>query len=92
MKRCHTCRNTVQLDFVSRRDACSVCGSDLRACLNCLFYDETKANKCREPQAEYVKEKDRANYCDYFRFREEGQKKTGKEEAEKLWNNLFNKP
>ncbi|HBA54179.1 MAG TPA: hypothetical protein DCZ04_06920 [Syntrophorhabdus aromaticivorans] len=60
-------------------------------CLNCAFYDEGKANKCRETQAELVKEKDRANYCDYFRFREEGRKKSGKEEADRLWKELFKK-
>lgn len=92
MKRCHTCGSSVTPEFVSRRDECPVCRSDLRVCLNCAFYDQAKANQCREPQAEPTKEKDRANYCDYFRFREEGQEKTGKEEAEKLWNTLFGKP
>jgi hypothetical protein len=38
-----------------------------------------------------VKEKDRSNYCDYFRFTDETQKKTGKEVAEKLWGELFKK-
>jgi hypothetical protein len=38
-----------------------------------------------------VKEKDRSNYCDYFQFKDDVQKKTGKEEAEKLWGKLFTK-
>jgi hypothetical protein len=38
-----------------------------------------------------VKEKDRANYCDFFVFREEGRQKSGKENAEKLWKDLFKK-
>jgi hypothetical protein len=38
-----------------------------------------------------VKEKDRSNYCDYFRFKDDAQKKTGKEEAEKLWEEMFKK-
>jgi hypothetical protein len=60
-------------------------------CLNCTFYDESRANQCFEPQAERVKEKDRSNYCDYFRFKEEGQKKSPREDAEKLWKDLFKK-
>jgi hypothetical protein len=44
-----------------------------------------------EPQAEPVKEKDRANYCDFFRFRQTEQKKSGKAAAEKAWNDLFKK-
>jgi hypothetical protein len=103
MKVCFKCGATIELEKVSRRDECPGCGTDLRVCLNCAFYDESKANSCAEPQAEPVKEKDRANYCDFFRFKEGAtghqavgapateQKKTGKAEAEKLWNELFKK-
>ncbi len=91
MKTCFKCGTTVELE-VSRRDECPKCGSDLRVCLNCNFYAESRANACTEPQAEPVKEKDRANYCDFFRFKEStSQKKPGKAEAEKLWNDLFKK-
>lgn len=89
MKKCHKCGAPVGREQVSRRDECEGCGADLRVCLNCTFYDEKRANQCFEPQAEKVKEKDRSNYCDYFRFREEGQKQEGKAEAEKLWRDLF---
>lgn len=91
MKKCYKCGNPVSLEFISRRDECRSCGSDLRVCLNCSFFDESKANRCKEPQAEWVKEKDRANYCDYFRFRDNVQKMSGKEEAEKIWGELFKK-
>lgn len=40
----------------------------MKVCLNCIFYDEGAHNKCREPQAEWAKEKDRSNFCEYFRF------------------------
>jgi len=33
----------------------------------CEFYDTAKAKHCREPVAEEVKDKTRANFCDYFR-------------------------
>jgi hypothetical protein len=89
MRRCYKCQNPVTLEFVSRRDECQVCGSDLRVCLNCILYEETKSNKCREPQAEYVKEKDRSNYCDYFKFKDDQQKQSDKETAEMLWGELF---
>jgi len=38
--------------------------------LNCVDYDESAPNQCREPQAEKVSVKDRRNFCDYFRLRE----------------------
>ncbi|OPY83905.1 MAG: hypothetical protein A4E65_00441 [Syntrophorhabdus sp. PtaU1.Bin153] len=91
MKKCFKCGTPLILETVSRRDECPSCGSDVHVCLNCAFYDEGKANKCRETQAEFVKEKDRANYCDYFRFREEDRKKSGKEEADRRWEELFKK-
>ena len=102
MKTCFKCGTAIELEKVSRRDECPRCGTDLRVCLNCAFYAESKANACVEPQAEPVKEKDRANYCDFFRFKEGvtspsalvpgmAQKKSGKAEAEKLWNELFKK-
>ena len=97
MKTCFKCGTAIELEKVSRRDECPKCGSDLRICLNCAFYAESKSNACEEPQAEIVKEKDRANYCDFFRFKETAARgsaapqKSGKAEAEKLWNDLFKK-
>ncbi len=38
----------------------------LAVCKNCKNYDRAAYNECREPQADIVKEKDRANFCDYF--------------------------
>jgi hypothetical protein len=91
MKVCFKCKGPVTLENVSFRVECPQCRSDLHVCLNCLFYDEGKANKCRESQAEYVKDRDRSNYCEYFRFKDAGQERSGKEEAEKLFKNLFKK-
>ena len=103
MKACFKCGTAIELEKVSRRDECPGCGADLRVCLNCAFYAESRANACVEPKVEPVKEKDRANYCDFFRFKEGvtsspragisgmGQKNSGKAEAEKLWNELFKK-
>ncbi len=51
---------------VSRRDTCAKCDADLHCCLNCRHYSPGAHNQCNEPQAEWVREKDRANYCDYF--------------------------
>ncbi len=91
MKQCHKCGTVIEQEFTSRRDECPTCGSDLRVCLNCSLYDKNRANECFEPQAEKVKEKDRANYCDYFRFKDEGRKDSSGNDPKKLWNDLFKK-
>lgn len=75
----------------SFREECPHCGSDLHVCLNCFFYDQGKANSCREDKADYVGEKDRANYCEYFRFTDGSAVISSKDKAEKLWNELFKK-
>ncbi|MBI2345458.1 MAG: hypothetical protein HYV03_00910 [Deltaproteobacteria bacterium] len=51
---------------IGRRDVCPACRRDLHCCLQCRFYDRNVHHECREPQAEYVKEKEVANFCDYF--------------------------
>ncbi len=35
----------------------------------CEFYDPRVAGACREPIAEEVKDKERSNFCDYFKAR-----------------------
>ncbi len=51
---------------VGRRDTCPRCGCDLRVCRQCRFYEPALADACREPQAERVLDKTKANFCDYF--------------------------
>ncbi len=50
-----------------RRDECPACGADLHVCRLCEFYEPSVAKSCREPVAEEVIDKERANFCDYFR-------------------------
>ena len=68
---CHRCRREITLEGkIGRREACPGCGADLHCCLNCSFHDPGAYNQCREPQAERVLDKDRGNFCDWFRFRD----------------------
>jgi hypothetical protein len=66
---CWKCGQSVELPAggrVGQRDSCPQCDSDLHSCRNCRFYDPGKHNQCSEPQAEWVRDKEAANYCDYF--------------------------
>jgi len=51
---------------IGRRDTCPQCHGDLRSCRQCRLYEPSSADACREPQAERVLDKARANFCDYF--------------------------
>jgi predicted RNA-binding Zn-ribbon protein involved in translation (DUF1610 family) len=68
MGTCHSCGKSVAQKVVGRRDECPHCGAELYICLNCRFYDKWSSRECREPQAEPPREKDRANFCEFFEF------------------------
>ncbi|MHB8109849.1 MAG: hypothetical protein ACYDHW_07440 [Syntrophorhabdaceae bacterium] len=88
---CRKCKMPIESETISFRDECPVCHEDLHVCLNCIFYDTGKSNSCREDKAEFVKEKDRANFCEYFRFTERSSESASKADAEKRWRELFKK-
>ena len=69
MPECAICHREVDIiDRVFRREECPHCGADLHTCIQCKFYAPGHHNDCREPQAEFVSDKERANFCDYFVF------------------------
>lgn len=64
---CYSCHNEIKLEGrISRTEECPSCGADIHCCLNCINYDTTAHNRCRESQAEWVSDRERANFCDYF--------------------------
>lgn len=95
MKYCQSCKKELSLGReVGRRDECPHCRRDLRVCLNCAFHDRSAPKQCREPMAELVREKDKANFCDYFRFADRVAAPSGTgsaEQAHKALDDLFRK-
>jgi hypothetical protein len=53
----------------SRLDACPKCRAELHVCRLCADYDTRVAKHCREPIAEEVSDKTRANFCGYYKPR-----------------------
>ncbi|MCX7944541.1 MAG: hypothetical protein N2746_08545 [Deltaproteobacteria bacterium] len=90
---CYFCKKDVTFDTkIYIRDECPFCKRDLHICLNCEFFDEGAHHQCKEPQAEYVVDKEKANVCDFF------QPSTGrksdfnkKDEVKKRLEELFKK-
>jgi hypothetical protein len=91
MKLCAFCKKELEIEGkVMRTDTCSHCGRDLHSCVQCEFYDQFAHNKCREPESEWVSDREKANFCDLFRF--SGGKDTGKDrsrEARRKLEELF---
>jgi len=100
MKVCHRCGGEVKLSSaLQRTDQCSHCYSDLKCCLNCRFFDPAVNNQCREPQAEWCPEKEKANFCEFFDFLETsplgrpgmGGAQSEKDRARSAFDSLFRK-
>lgn len=69
MAACHRCGAGFEAGggvTVSRQATCRSCNGWLRTCLNCRFYDPRAKNECTEPEAEPVRDKDTANFCELF--------------------------
>ncbi len=62
----HCGKELAPLDY-GRQDSCPSCGRDTRTCKGCVNYERGIDNDCREPQAERVVDKEKANFCDYFK-------------------------
>ena len=64
---CAHCQKEIAEIKIHIRDECPACGGDLHICLNCEFYDRNAYQQCRESTKEPVLDKEKANYCDFFR-------------------------
>ncbi|MDH5326733.1 MAG: hypothetical protein OEZ68_10045 [Gammaproteobacteria bacterium] len=79
---------------LARSAACKQCSADLLVCKMCLYYDTGKAKSCAEPIAEEVRDKERANFCDYFSLKsgahnttQQKQQQDARQQLEALFGN-----
>ena len=64
---CWKCHKETNIEKTVRGDECPLCHADLHVCKACEFYESGAHNDCRETSAEFVSDKERGNFCDYFR-------------------------
>ena len=67
---------------LSRHDQCPSCSADLHACKMCAFFDPRVPRQCREDGAEDVTEKERPNFCDWFKPSDKAFDPSRKDEAQ----------
>lgn len=94
---CYKCRN--ELEFivkvgiiVGRNDTCPHCSSDLHCCKNCRFYDPDRHNECRIPEADFIRDREAANFCHQYEImvRDEAPEvDTSEQNARDKLNDLF---
>ncbi|WP_455381443.1 hypothetical protein [Salinispira pacifica] len=79
MSNCFSCGSSLDsLGRVYRSTLCPTCGKDVHVCLNCRFYEPGVHWDCRETISEPVRDKDRANFCDFFMLAS-GNRKSGQQ-------------
>ena len=90
---CHHCGHDVHLETaIQRTDSCPSSYSDLKCCLNCTFHDPGRNNQCAEPAAEWVPDKSKANFCEFFALRRAaGAPPAAKVSARSAFDSLFKK-
>jgi hypothetical protein len=95
MRVCYACGQEVPFPAkISRQEICPHCRADLHCCLNCQFYDQYAENKCHEPSADWVSDREKNNFCDFFGFRDSRAANEGigkQKEARAKLESLFKK-
>ncbi len=69
--KCYKCNDILILEVgkdISRYENCTKCNASIRCCKMCQFYDTSSYNDCREPTADRIVEKEKANFCDFFKL------------------------
>jgi len=95
--RCAACDCEIPLgsgERVGFRDECPRCRTDLHACRQCAHHDPGAYNECREPGAERVADRERANLCEWFAPREAGRAAgaaAARSDAQRVLADLFRK-
>ncbi|MCR4735851.1 MAG: hypothetical protein K5829_12700 [Treponema sp.] len=66
---CWKCQKEISFESIHRSDECPFCHADLHSCRACEFYEKASHNDCRESSAELVTDKEKSNFCDYFKVK-----------------------
>ncbi len=92
MKKCHACGEMWESSpgtQPGRNEICAKCGADLHCCLNCGLHDVSLHNQCSSHSTEYVKDKEKRNFCDEFEFSSKGGGNNPGGGMEEKWKDLF---
>lgn len=69
--RCYKCQTVLDLTTeskVSRQEECPKCFANIHCCKMCFFYEPKSYNECKEPVAQRIVEKEKNNFCEFFKL------------------------
>lgn len=89
---CQKCNGELVFEVkMQRTDVCPHCAADLHCCRNCEHWDPGAHNECKEHIAEYVPDRQRANFCTFFTFRAGPRETTDRDAVRRKLDALFKK-
>ena len=94
MLQCYNCSAEIlieNIDKITRSEECPKCYVNLRSCRMCDFYDRNSYNECREPMADRIVEKEKPNFCDFYKITTGMKKEEITDNAMAAANALFKK-
>lgn len=89
---CFFCGSKLPEGRIGFRDLCPGCGRELHVCRNCGFFKPGAYRDCSETVPEAVRDKDRLNFCEYFKpstAREDGSLAAKARTAKSSFDDLF---
>jgi hypothetical protein len=89
---CFFCGAVLPEGRIGFRDLCAACGKELHVCRNCKFFKPGVYRDCAETVPEAVRDKERLNFCEYFRPNmnlQGGEAAAKASAAKKSFDNLF---
>lgn len=92
--KCYKCQAQLDIDTrhsISRSEECPKCFANIRCCRMCTHYDSTAYNECREPTADRILEKEKANFCDHYQIGSGDLYKSKKDDLKSIADALFKK-
>jgi hypothetical protein len=89
---CWNCGHRIEtVERIGFHAHCERCDRPLHVCRACSFYDPGYNNQCRETMAERVVDKERFNFCEYFKPGDARAKPAAKTGAQDKLEALFKK-
>ncbi|GAB1457651.1 MAG: hypothetical protein RBT62_01845 [Spirochaetia bacterium] len=64
---CMFCGTPLPDKKIGFRDLCDTCAREMHICRHCVFYKPGVFRDCTETIPEAVSDKDRMNFCEYFK-------------------------
>lgn len=81
---CWKCGKNIETsENIFRNSTCGYCGTDLHSCKNCKFYEPGRHYDCNETVEEIIVDKERSNFCDYFKAKNTFSKTNNSDSAAK---------